>query len=38
MVNGNFHALNEQSKTFTLKVEPGHAADDAGTVIPAETP
>jgi len=30
VVNGKFHALNERSKTFTLKVEPGHGPDERG--------
>ncbi len=38
MVNGKFHALNERSKTFTLKVEPGHGPDGGGAVLPAAMP
>ena len=38
VVNGKFHALNERSKTFTLKVEPGLGPDGGGLVIPAATP
>ncbi len=38
MVNGKFHALNERSKTFTLKVEPGHSPNGGAAAIPADSP
>jgi len=38
VVNGKFHALNERSKTFTLKVEPGHGPDGGGAAISADSP
>lgn len=38
VVNGKFHALNERSKTFMLKVEPGHGPMSGGAAISADSP
>ena len=38
VVNGKFHALNERSKTFTVKVEPGHVPAGEGAVYRRKVP
>jgi hypothetical protein len=38
VVNGKFRALNERSRTYTLKVDPQRTAEGIGSSIPAEGP